>query len=198
MQPSLLRRTEDPTVEPVTLDQAKIQCRIDLEETAEDDYITALITVAREWTEEWTKRSLVEQTWLAGYTCWPCDGIFQLARPFTMTVESIKYRDVDDAEQTINVANYVEELNSVPGEVKLKCAYSRPTLSRDRIYPIQIEFTAGYGDTAADVPLKISQAILIMVHHWYDNRLPAVTGTIATKIPLSAESLLQSLVIRNT
>jgi uncharacterized phiE125 gp8 family phage protein len=197
MQPSLLRRTEDPTLEPVTLDQAKIQCRIDLEETAEDAYLTALITVAREWVEESTKRALLEQTWLAAYTCWPCDGIFELARPFTMAVESVKYRDVDGAEQTISASNYVTELNSVPGEVKLKCAYVKPTLSRDHQYPIQITFTAGYGETAADVPLKLSQAILMMVHHFYDNRLPAVTGTISTKIPLSVESLIQSVVRRN-
>jgi uncharacterized phiE125 gp8 family phage protein len=198
MKPNLLRLTELPALEPVDLDQAKVQCRLDLEETAEDAYITALITAAREWVEEWTHRALIEQTWIAGYECWPCDGVFQLARPPHMTVESIKYRDINDTEQTINSSNYIVEANSLPAEVKLKCAYQRPTLSKDRLNPITITFTAGYGDAAADVPAKIRQALLMMVHHMYDNRLPAVTGTISTKIPMSVESLLQSARLYNT
>ena len=38
----------DATVEPVTLDQAKVQCRVDDDITTDDDLLQTLITAARQ------------------------------------------------------------------------------------------------------------------------------------------------------
>lgn len=190
MKPSVQRRISDPAIEPVTLDEVKVQCRVDHNE--DDAYLTTLITVAREWCEEYVKRAFIEQTWECGYECWPCDGVFELVRPNTLDVESFIYRDADDTEVEIDESNFIVEDGASPAEVKIKCSFSRPMLQRDRLYPITITFLAGYGGTAAEVPAKIRQAILMFVHHLYDNRIPVIQGTIVTKVPLSVESLLAS------
>jgi len=41
---------------------------------------------------------------------------------------------------------------------------------------VAIEFTAGFGHTAADVPAPIRQALLLLIAHWFENREPAITG----------------------
>jgi len=56
-----LERLSDPSIEPVTLTQAKLHLRED--DDAHDDEITALITGAREWAEDFTGRALVDQMW---------------------------------------------------------------------------------------------------------------------------------------
>lgn len=196
MKPSVQRRTVDPTVEPVTLTEAKTQLRVT---HAEDDvYITTLITAAREWAEEWTKRAFIAQTWTVQYPGWPAlDDCFELTRPNLISVTSVKYRDADDVEQTVSVADYQVETLAFPGEVRMMSTYSFPALQEDRLYPITIVYTAGYGASAANVPTRVKQAILMFVHHLYDNRVPVSSGVIATKVPLSVESLLGSIKRRN-
>jgi hypothetical protein len=58
-----LERLTDPEIEPVTLAEMKRHLRGFVGVTEEDDDITALITAAREWVEDYTGRVLVDQTW---------------------------------------------------------------------------------------------------------------------------------------
>jgi uncharacterized phage protein (predicted DNA packaging) len=45
-------------------------------------------------------------------------------------------------------------------------------------------------DTAAKVPVRMTQAALMLVAHWFANREAVVTGTITAQVPLAVESLL--------
>ena len=58
-----------PAAEPVTLAEAKAFLRVDV--TAEDAFITTLITAARLHVEGTTGRALISQTWRVGLDCWP-------------------------------------------------------------------------------------------------------------------------------
>lgn len=60
---STLARVTDATVEPVTLDEAKAQVRVDAGETSEDALLTTFIGAARGWIESETNRALIQQTW---------------------------------------------------------------------------------------------------------------------------------------
>jgi hypothetical protein len=60
----VLERVSGPSVEPVTLAEMITHLRefASISEGAQDE-ITALITTAREWVEDYTGRALVEQSW---------------------------------------------------------------------------------------------------------------------------------------
>ena len=56
---------------------------------------------------------------------------------------------------------------------------------------IEIQFTAGFGAAATDVPAPLRQAILLLVAHWYENREPVVAGIAATRFPDAVIGLLE-------
>lgn len=61
--PFLLERVTQPEIEPITLAEMKIHLGEFSSVTAKDADITALITAAREWVEDFTGRALIDQTW---------------------------------------------------------------------------------------------------------------------------------------
>lgn len=58
-----------PAVEPITLTEAKLHCKVDL--TTDDDLITPLIVAAREEIERRTWRALITQTLELVLSAWP-------------------------------------------------------------------------------------------------------------------------------
>ncbi len=62
----------------------------------------------------------------------------------------------------------------------------------DRLDALTITFKAGFGDAETDVPETIRQIVRLLVTHWYTNRSAVNLGTIATEIPMAAESLISS------
>lgn len=189
---SALKLVTGPTIEPVSLDEAKLQLKIrDWDE--EDDYITSLITVAREWAEDYTSRAFNTQSWKVGFSAWSPDRTFILPRPPLVSVESFKYQTVDGV-VTVDPTDYSLDLLDTPGAVTLSSEFSMPALTVSVRHPITVEFTAGYGDLAADVPSTAKQAILLCVANWFENRIPVIIGQgfTATKVPLSAETLLKT------
>ena len=91
-----------PTVEPVTLAEAKLQCREDGNEN--DARITGMISGARHLAEQKTGRAMAPQTWELSADCFPAE--FTLPMPPVVAVTSVKYTDEAGAEQTIDPANY--------------------------------------------------------------------------------------------
>ena len=55
---------------------------------------------------------------------------------------------------------------------------------------IEVAFTAGFGDAAADVPAPIRQAILLLIAHWYEHRTPLEIGAQAQPVPDMVGELL--------
>lgn len=180
-----------PTVEPVTLAEAKAQLRVDTDD--ENAYITDLISVAREWAEDFTGRALITQQWAAQYIGWPCDRTFILPRPRVQTVETLVYVG-EDGEVTVDEASYI--VDPIQNSVLVLRAFGAPGLSVDRVNPIQFNFTAGYGDAGTDVPSRIKQAILLAVNNWFENRTPVDAVKVFSKVPMSAEALLNQFRVR--
>ncbi len=78
---------------------------------------------------------------------------------------SIKYRDVDNAEQTLTTANY-DLVSRSEWENEICYKGTLPTLY-DRWDAVTITLTAGY--PIYKLPANIKQAIRHLVRHWYDN-----------------------------
>jgi len=187
---SALAIVTPPSGEPVSLTEAKAQCRVTIPD--EDAYITSLIAVARERVEEFTRRALMEQEWVAKYADWPSDRVLIIPRPPLVSVDAVKYWDSTGTEITVSASDYVQDVEDLFGVVRLKDSFGTPSLSPDHPNPIKVEFTCGYG-AAEDVPSRAKQAIMMMVNNWYDNRNPVIVGTIASKLPDSAGTLMKSL-----
>lgn len=188
-----LNRKTDATVEPVTLEEAKAHLHVTMDN--EDTYIESLITVARQAVEDMTRRSLVTQTWEAGFEGWPNlnparpeEYGFKLPRPKAISVESVVYWDEDGVERTMDEGDYVVDVRSFPAILRVKRATPLPTLSKDLPAPVLITYVAGFGNADA-VPAPIKQAILLTVSHHFEVRSPVSTSAF-TRVPGSAQALL--------
>jgi uncharacterized phiE125 gp8 family phage protein len=122
----------------------------------------------------------------------PKDRIF-LPKPNLLSVEVVKYIGVDGVEVTLdpNTA-YDVETGTLPGSVTLKYQQQWP-LTRNQRNCVTLDFTAGYGKAASEVPVAIIQAIKLTIGHFYQNREAVVLSryTIA-EVPLTVEALLNT------
>ena len=176
-----------PTTEPITLAEAKAQCRID--GTVEDALLAGYIAAAREYCESVDWRAYMTQTieqWLEG---WPCDDEIELPRPPLQSISKIEYYDTADTKYTLSSAVYAADAISTPGAAHLKYNQVWPaTVLRD-YNAICVTYVAGYA-SAALVPQSIKQAMLLLVSHWYENREAVLVGTISKPIDFAVRALL--------
>lgn len=153
---------------PVSIVDAKTHMRVT--DTVDNDYIEGLINAATGHVEQITGRKLINQTWYLYLDQFP--GDFALTLPFgnTFSVTSIKYSDQGGVEHTFSSGNYTVDIAAVPGRLVLDFDASWPSDTLFTVNPIVVEFVAGYGAAAADVPDGIRHAIKFLVSHWYENR----------------------------
>lgn len=146
-------------------------------ETADDDLLTALITTARQFVEDVTRRKLIQQTWNYYLDAFPEEDDF-IRIPFgnlqngESTAPTVKYKDSDGTETTMTVTtDYLVETNGDDcGRIVLPYGVSWPSATLYPSNPITITFTCGYGDEAADVPSKIRTTIKMLLSHFYEHR----------------------------
>ena len=173
--------TVAPTVEPVTLVEAKEQCGILVGEAHFDGMLNRLIKAARAHAEEYCSARWAGQTVTA-----QCDTFGDLARlpdgPLE-SVTSISYVDPAGEEQTISDDVYEPRKDGLEPSIVLKSGQSWPRIG----FGSRIALTAVYGGEAPD---SVKHAMLMLIGHWYVNREAAVTGTIATTIPIAVDALL--------
>lgn len=98
-----------PTVEPVTLEEAKLHLRVDSGD--DNTLITALILTARQLAERETKRAFVTQTWQMYLD--QASAVIEIPKPPLQSVESIK---------TISTVESTVDAESLQGQAVLKVA----------------------------------------------------------------------------
>lgn len=181
------RRTAPPSVEPITLADALAHLKEESDGGANDNYIEALIGVAREACEERTERTLITTTWRLTLDAFP-DAIV-LLRPPVIQVTSVQYFDTDGQLQTLDPADYLLDKVSEPGYLVPGVDKAWPD-TQDRINAVTVDYTAGYGATAADVPKPLKQWMLLAIGDMYANRNATNVGNITTPFDF-ADALLQ-------
>jgi uncharacterized phiE125 gp8 family phage protein len=189
-----LRLVTPPEVEPVTLDEAKAHLRLDSD--ADDTYVSALITAARERVELFLRRALITQAFeytLDGFPASPSlifsTSVIDLPRPPLQSVESIKFVDTGGCVRTLPSESYVVDASSDEiGRVALAWTQYWP-ITRCSINNVVIKFVAGYGDAPEDVPQAIRQGILIEISNLYENREDIVVGQSISMLSLSERLL---------
>ena len=177
-----------PAVEPISLDEAKAHLRVD--QADEDLLISSLITAARLHLEVETRQAFITQTWSIVLDRWP--EARQLVLPIrpVQTVNSVTVLDDDDIATVADPALYLVDVQSTPPRLVLRSAQSWPLAGR-AAGGIDINLTAGFGDTPGDVPQSLRQAILLSVAHWYERRESVVFGSAPVAVPQSVSALVQ-------
>ena len=174
-----------PAAEPLTLVEAKLHLKVDLSD--DDVLVTALIVAARTAVENYLSRSLIEQTWRQTF----CNWRIQLERPPHIAITEVSYIDVDGDTQTLASTEYQADLSGdQPARVVPAYGAAWPDFRTETLNPIAVEFEAGYGDAAEDVPAPIRSAMLLMIGHLYTNREAVNIGNIVNVIPLAVQWLL--------
>ena len=163
-----------PAVEPVTLDEAKAQCRV--EGTSDDTFITALIVAARQTCEHKVGRPLITQTWERTLEYFE-GGAILLGKFKPLSIVSVKYLDDAGVDTVLDSSAYTLDADTEPGYLLPAYGTSWPS-ARPTANSVRIRFTAGYGPAATDVPMGIRQWILLAVGTLYEQRAGIADATL--------------------
>lgn len=180
---ALLKRTAGPTSSPVTLIEAKAQ--LNVLHGDDDAYISALILSATAAIEEMTGRPLITQTWALSVKH-PHYRVYLPKTP-VQSIDSITYFDRDEVQQTATVADFHLFNDIYRAWVEPKDDKDWPDVF-NRPDALTISFIAGYG-VSADVPVEIRHSILLLLSHWYEQRVP-VSDKPMQEMPLAVSSLV--------
>ena len=140
--------------EPVTVDELKLYCGIDAGFTTDDALLTAAITAGREFVQSETGRQLPAATYDLTLDGFP--KMLYLPRSPVASVVSIKYQDADNAEHTVDSADYVVDLVYPERVSRIVLANgSAWPATFDSINTVVVRFTCGY----ATVPAMLMAAV---------------------------------------
>ncbi|MCV6576272.1 MAG: head-tail connector protein [Cohaesibacter sp.] len=176
-----------PSVLPLSMDEAKAQCRIDGDDF--DQEITALIEAAVSYLDGYSGvlgKCLMPQTWAQEFDCWQD---FPLILGPVLSVDSVKYFDLDGVLQSVSASVYRVERRMIGACLVRKSSALWP-LADLAEGPITVAWQAGYG-SADMVPASIKQAMKLLIGHWFENREAVVVGTITSKLQMAVDALIE-------
>lgn len=174
-----LSQTVAPIAEPVTLAEAKLWARVDI--TDDDTLITSLITAAREYVEEVTKRQVMTATYTMGIDMFPFGvgdlrffwnrfGTIDLPRAPLQSVSSVVYSAADGSGNVTLASNlYQVDIARIPGRLAPIYTQVWPMPQVMTFNAVVITFVCGWV-SAAKVPERLKAAIKMMVATMYRNR----------------------------
>lgn len=161
--------TTAPTVLPVSraelLNYLKINDDADLP-VAEETMIDGIIEGATSVIEQHLGRKLITQTWTASLDHWR--GVWKCPHGYLQSVTSVKVV-ADDGTLTTQAATTYGVAAGNDGMLWQRPGYSWSTSTRPLDW-LRIEYVAGYGDAAADVPEAIRAAIMQVAAIMYEHR----------------------------
>jgi uncharacterized phiE125 gp8 family phage protein len=158
--------TVEPSVEPVTLAEAKTHLGVTVSD--DDDMIEELIVAAREFAEGYTGRKLIEQTIQFTLPEFPAGGVIYIPASPVISVESVGYVDSDGDDQTLSADTYEVRALELPPKISLLGGESWPSTDSDTMEAVTITAKVGYGSSAGDVPKRIKTAMKLLLTKLYD------------------------------
>lgn len=189
-----------PTVEPITLSQAREQLRLDAygspPEHPLDDQIEDEIKAARNWCEQYLGFAVIQRTLRLYLDEFPRSDVIELPRANLLSITSVRYYDSDGVLQTWDAANYSADTASFVGRL-LRGVGSDWPATQERRQAVQIDYVAGYADDGAsppnlraNLPGQITKAMRLMVQHYHEGGL---LNSGETTLQQRAEALLHPI-----
>ena len=161
--------------EPITRAEAKLHLGLDdISGSHPDDAIVdALITAARQYGEQYTKRALAEQILEASLDEFPEyeNDRIDLPRPPVASITSVKYTDTSGTEQTISGSAYALSPYGESRSVAPTSGNYWPA-TQDIPDAVRIRYVAGYAATGAGaeytvLPKAVRQGLLMHISLTY-------------------------------
>lgn len=179
-----LFRTVEPTVEPVTLADAKAHLK--LQHDSEDSLISGLIRAARDEVEKSAGLALIDQTWRLALDRWPRDSCALIAKHPVKEVLSVTAYGPDGEASLIDPDTYQLDTLSRPARLHFE-AQTAPLRAMNGI---EIDFAAGFGEAGPDVPDLLKRAVLVLMAHWFEFRAAFGPGDQPVSFPVGYERML--------
>lgn len=169
-----------PSFEPVTLQQAKLQCRV-WHEDEDMLLLGVIIPGARDQCEQLLRRSIMLTTWRATFDAFPGSrGGIAVRWPNLQQVVSIEYRDTSEQWQTIAGGSYTF-LGGAASEIRPIAGVSWPQVSAEP-GSVRVTYKSGYAQGDEDeqhaaVPPSIRHWMLLRIATAYAHRQELMQGT---------------------
>lgn len=161
-----------PSVEPLTLVEAKAHLKVDV--TADDALIQAWLQAARQHVEGFTGRALAPQEWEVrmGDFPWYC-GYVELPNPPLIEILSAKTVDAAGVETLIPASSYMVEAPSGdragPARLYPSGTAEWPSVDSNVRGAFRVRYRAGYTSPGA-IPAPLRAAMLLLLGDFYENR----------------------------
>jgi len=177
-----------PAVEPVTL--AEVTALLLIDGNGDDALLADMIAEAREFIEHISGLAMITQVWRLSLDQWPMtrgawwDGVRETAiseltgshaslhLPIwpLQAVNSVTVFNAAGTSSAVDVAaTFDADTYQRPGRLTLRNGATWPIALRDS-NAIQIQYSAGYGGSGANVPAPLRRAVKQMVSHMYAHR----------------------------
>ncbi|SCX36064.1 head-tail connector protein [Agrobacterium rosae] len=150
-----------PQAEALTLADVKAHLRLDGAD--EDVLLASLITTAREYLERQTGLCLMRQSFRMYLDAWPETGVIQIAKGPVQAIETILVFDDAGDPTDITDTDKLMDGQARPARLWLR----QPTAPGQSLNGIEIDFTAGFGESGADVPDTLKRAMLVHIAHMF-------------------------------
>lgn len=188
-------RTAGPAEEPLTVDADdpdetySILKHLNISATDDNAQLTGFIKAARLWVEKYCRRTLGTSTWVQRLDYFPTK--IKLLYPPLLTVTTVKYIDTNGDQQTLDSSVYDVDIYGVQGTIIQGYNQVWPAIRSFR-NAVEVTFTAGYGANREDLPMDITNAIKMIVGHWYEHREDVVMAGSPKHVPMGAKAMLSS------
>ena len=180
-----------PAAEALMLAEAKAHLRLDTDD--ENDLVARLIVVAREHLERTAGLCLMTQHWRLHLDSISEDGVIPIAKGPVQGIESITVYDGDGQPTELGLQGHALDGVRRPARLMLR---HRPTSGR-AVNGLEIDFVAGFGATANDVPDTLKRAMLTHVAQMFSCRGVVAIDDQPALIPPGYDRLVGPFLIRS-
>lgn len=153
-----------PAVLAVTLDDAKLNLRID--GTDHDTLVSAWLGGVIGYAENIMRRSIMTQTWCLKVDSFPRNKHgrdIRLPMCPVIKVTSVKYIDENGDQQTLDESKYV-----LTGDSLIEAHGAVWPEAKERMNAVEIEYDAGYGSAPTETPKEIRLYVLAKLNEQFD------------------------------
>ena len=168
----------------ISLDEVKHQCKIELEETIEDDLLAHYRDAAIKEAEDYTSRNFNQAKFRIETNGFK--NMFQFPKSPVSSIDLVQYLDTDNTWQTLDSDLYeLKHSDGFASVIYFEDFDELPSVKSGYGIRIRINITVGYA-AAEDLPVQDKQAIFLGFTHFYEHRENTVT-----KFPTKAKELLK-------
>lgn len=173
-----------PAAPPVTVNDAKAHMRVTHD--GEDALIGELIDAAGRFLTEDIGVALTDQDWRLSLSD-PPPGPIALSRHPVTSIIAVTVYDAEGAPTLLDGSAYRLDVRARPATLTFE-----PGAVPAATNGIEIDFRAGFGATAVEVPDTLRRAVLALVAHWYEFRAVYDAADQPVAIPMAYSRLVRA------